>query len=557
MNTTKAQATGTVPTGDARNSGWFGVSLDRAELLVVLGLSALAVVLHFAFFRHAGGLWRDEANTMNLATLPTLADIYKNLQFDSFPLAWPLLLRAWSSVAGTGNDTALRLLGFLVGLGVLAALWLASRQLLNRPRPVLTLALVGLNPAIIFWGDSLRAWGLGCLALLLAVGLLWQTLQKPTKWRSVLAALAAILAVQTLYHSACLIFVLVVAACVVAARRGQWRRVALIAAIGLTAALSLLLYCVPIAQAGQWNGFLRLDPQFLNYAKEFALVLGSSGLFMIAAWAGLIVTAVIAAVLAQVPRYSRNLTAAQRDLALFAGLTLVLGILAYAAFLGILGYVTRIWYYLPLAVLAGLVLDVALGGGLAAPALRIARVVLAVGLTVAGLSAAWDMTHLRLTNIDLVAADLAGAADRQDLIVVRNWEVSLSFDRYYAGSTPWMTVPPMNEHKFHRYDLINGYRSQTGVVQPNIDAMAQTLRAGHKVWFITHKPWGLGGLPSEPSPEPRPDTGSQTLSGEASWLDQIEYFLYVHAANQRIEHFGKPVNKYEDQTLIVFQGWRD
>jgi hypothetical protein len=35
---------------------------------------------------HAGPLWRDETNTFNLAHMPSLRDIWHNLQFDSFPL---------------------------------------------------------------------------------------------------------------------------------------------------------------------------------------------------------------------------------------------------------------------------------------------------------------------------------------------------------------------------------------------------------------------------------------------------------------------------------------
>ena len=43
---------------------------------------------------NAGPLWRDETNTFNLAHMPSLRDIWHNMQFDSFPLLWPLLVSA-------------------------------------------------------------------------------------------------------------------------------------------------------------------------------------------------------------------------------------------------------------------------------------------------------------------------------------------------------------------------------------------------------------------------------------------------------------------------------
>ena len=66
-------------------------SLERG---VALSLTALAVVLHVEFARHAGGLWRDEVNTVELAASPSLAELSRSLRYDGYPIAAPLLVRA-------------------------------------------------------------------------------------------------------------------------------------------------------------------------------------------------------------------------------------------------------------------------------------------------------------------------------------------------------------------------------------------------------------------------------------------------------------------------------
>src|SRR5207249_773214 len=46
----------------------------------------VAIVLHIRFLGHANALWRDEINSINLASMPSLADVWRFSEFDSFPL---------------------------------------------------------------------------------------------------------------------------------------------------------------------------------------------------------------------------------------------------------------------------------------------------------------------------------------------------------------------------------------------------------------------------------------------------------------------------------------
>ena len=98
------------PNSNWRNGGFIAAGL----------LSLLAAAFHVIFFLQVGGFWRDEVNLINLAVRSPLRDAAR----DSFPILMPLLVRAWSWVDLAQTDTGLRCLGMIIGLSLLAALWL-------------------------------------------------------------------------------------------------------------------------------------------------------------------------------------------------------------------------------------------------------------------------------------------------------------------------------------------------------------------------------------------------------------------------------------------------
>ena len=132
---------------------WLGFS----EWLVVVVIALIALGLHLRFVTHVGGLWRDEANSIQLSSLPSFAQVWQHLDFDSFPILFFAVLRAWTGIFGH-SDTALRGLGLLIGLAVLIAMWINARAV-GAHLPVLSFALIGLNPMIIALHDA-RAAGL-------------------------------------------------------------------------------------------------------------------------------------------------------------------------------------------------------------------------------------------------------------------------------------------------------------------------------------------------------------------------------------------------------------
>ncbi|MGH7743118.1 MAG: hypothetical protein ACRENS_13975, partial [Candidatus Eiseniibacteriota bacterium] len=194
-----AQAARSRASGRARGSA--RASLDRAANTlpaVAVALAALAALWgHLQFLLHAGALWRDECNLVAFAGMRSLAELGASLGLDSVPLGSTLLVRAWMA-AGLRSDAELRLLGCLIGLATLMALWRSSR-VFGSALPASAIALIALNPWMIRGGDALRPGGLGTLFLLLAFAAVGAALQRPSPQRAALAMLWGVLCVQCLY----------------------------------------------------------------------------------------------------------------------------------------------------------------------------------------------------------------------------------------------------------------------------------------------------------------------------------------------------------------------
>src|SRR6266536_6280823 len=101
----------------------------RPDWLAALGITAIAVWLHLTFLFHAGGFWRGEVNVINLAGRSSVGEMTK----DSFPLLMPLLVRGWCFLGLGQGDLGLRCLGVVIGLGLLAAIWVAARMTTGAP----------------------------------------------------------------------------------------------------------------------------------------------------------------------------------------------------------------------------------------------------------------------------------------------------------------------------------------------------------------------------------------------------------------------------------------
>lgn len=598
----------------------------QPDWMLALAISLAAVWLHVFFLCHAGGFWRDEVNLLNLSGRHSLAEMSK----DSFPVLMPLLVSGWTAIGLGQTDLSLRLLGTLIGLALPAALWLAVWKIRRAP-PVLGLVLIALNSTVIMFGDSLRAYGLGSLTILLTVAAAGLFLKKPTWLCSGWLAALAVLSVQALYQNAVFIAAICFGAWAVCARQQNWRAAVKILVVAITSAASLLPYwshiaSMPNAAAALRTGFepelalINLDKATGFPLEQYIWVWGFLAVAVVVCagaalrragpgsqmenppstdWSLLAVALVTASgfmwFAAKPPTrwfflplmmlaiagldssrlmkrfFPRWMTGARphseaapadritaRDLRLFAGVTLLTAVAAFAGFLWFAAMATEPWYFIPLMALAAGCFEIGLP--LSGRHARAAVFGFAVMTVIGVFLFAREELNWRFTNIDLVAQRVAAEAGPDDFLVVTPWYCGISFDRYFKGVTPWNTLPPLADHSKHRYDLVREKMETRDAIQPVLAQMASTLQAGHRVWVV--------GVPDIPKPDAPPVTepGAPPLkySGwsdrpyNSTWAAEAALFLAQHSRQFAMVYYTTNQNiAPENLKLGRAEGWRD
>jgi hypothetical protein len=535
--------------------------IRKIECAVAAVATLLAVYLHLVFLRHAGSLWRDEVGTVNLAVLHRLSDVWSYLYYDSFPIFWVLIVRFWVGI-GLGGDHGLRVLGFLVGMAVLGAIWINARRL-KISFPLCSLVLLGFNPVIIIWGDSIRAWGCGMVWILLTFGLIWQVVESPTRWRILAAALAAIASVQSTYYNSVLLFAICAGGAAVTVRRQLWRRTALLLGIGATAAISLLPYWGIFQRGSDHYLILRMPYGVGTFIDRLTEAISFAGTLGTLGWLLAIACPISLAWLCrQSPDFLKP-TPMQRDLLLFSLVTLIVSMGGYFFFLRKLQFVTQVWYYAPLMAVAAMTIDSACSVLESWRDGRTFRLVFVVLFGACSFFPALNLARLRLTNVDLVARTLGERASKQDLIVVNPWNFGVSFQYYYSGSTPWITLPVIDDHLRHRYDIMQQLMmkpDQSEVVRSTLDRIAEVLKSGNRVWLVGGLDFmPAGQVPPELPGAPNGPWGWQQRIYYKVWSMQGGYYVQTHAG--RIQAVEMPaegmVNPLENMSLTLAEGWRE
>jgi len=539
------------------NANWREIPPGRIARTVAVISTLLAGGLHVVFGMQAGALWRDEVNSLELATVRTFSEMWMNLDYDSFPALFFLVLRPFAGVPASVSDAQLRVFGVAIGLLVLGALWLNAR-VFRIGVPLISIALVGFNPMVIRYSDSIRAYGLGTLLILLALAAIWKVVESQTPRRVALATLAALLSVQCLYHNSILLFAICLGGAAVSLRRRQPKCVILVLTIGAVAGMSLLPYLPIIRRVGAWNFQFKapIDFPFLwgKLSETLASPIGAAVwvwvlLFAFAAGAGLWALC----------RRSDGQAAESRDRLLFLWVTLLVGAAGYAGFLRVLSYVTQPWYYVVVLVFAALCLDLifaSLRGGSLPVFLRSAFALLFVG---AAVGPAWAEIQARQTNIDVISTQLRSLAAPDDLILINTWNYGIPFRRYYHGSTFTATVPPMEDLRFHRCDLVKRQMMSRDPMAPVLQKMDETLRSGHTIWLIG----SLDFVPPGKEPQVIPpgyDGPNGWVGGNfyTAWAMQAGYLVQRHALHfERVRvPLTQPVTRYENLPLSAIRGWR-
>ena len=545
-----------------------------AETAVALAGTVFSAVLLILTAMYAGPLWRDEANTINVAQMPSLKESWN---IESFPPLWLLLLRECGFLGMADSDASIRVLGLYVGVFFLALLWLCSRWTGGRA-PILSIALLGSLPAFIFIVGANRAYGLANCLLVLSFGMIWRMVELPSKSRVLLAGLASFLFVHCVYYDVVFLCAMLAAAALVAVRRRQWKTLGALAGIGAVSGTSMMIYLPTIRRSSVCGPMLQ-DPSF-NFSTVWhklgdAMAARSSAQPAVPNgpevwfWIALLLGGSIAALVMQRarghqgpdPEAAAAIAARTRaDLDLFCVVSMLFGTVGYFTFLLRLHYLTQTWYYVELLSLCAISLDGILGANW--PALR-PWGLLRIGFMVVMMSwlaaPAWEEAHTRRSNLDLIAAVLGQQASAGDLIVVQEpWE-GVTFDRYYHGQAHWVTVPPIDSHKIHRYDLVWEKLNQRDPMAPVLRESTNALRNGNSVWIVRHvSAVDPKQLPPVPPLPPGLPTKWWLQPYLGYWSAQVTVPLLEHAVHEQILEIpvNGPVSLLENLTVLRFSGYK-
>jgi hypothetical protein len=236
----------------------------------------------------------------------------------------------------------------------------------------------------------------------------------------------------------------------------------------------------------------------------------------------------------------------------------VLSTITYCAFVTITHTLPQTRYYLAYLCLLAAVLELIIAGLCQFHAVRIARLVLVIGLALLLPFALWPRITQRETTVDLLAKNLERYAAADDLIVVNPWFLGPAFSWYYHGKTRWMTLPELREKRIHRYDLIKTKMEETDALADLKTAITKTLQSGNRVWLVG------GAQPTEQkgplslAPAPDPVWGWSSPAYTYAWSMQIGAFVLQHVVDGEVVIGPQSgVGPNENIPLVIARGWRD
>jgi hypothetical protein len=526
------------------------------EQTVALVITAAAIVLLWVFVTHAPALWRDEVSSVHTQQAPTLVEMWRRAEFESFPLLWMLLLRGWLALGGT-SDVALRVFGLIGPAALLGGLWFAAARI-GGAAPVVSLGLVVFNAELFRWSATLRPWGLGAGLALAGAAVIWDMARTPSPRRIAVAALVALLSVHCLYQNSVFLAASIAAAVAVCVGRRDWRTAAIAVGIGVVCALTLAPYTNIIQRRSEWNALGMGAVTFSDLAAMLSSVLAAPGTHAWLIWIALMIAMLLSALWSLRAGHHTTGEDERRDVALYALVLIVTALAGVFVLYRQLRYPTQSWYYLGIVAMTGVLAEAGIRA--VAPA-RVVRPVLLLGaaaLVLAGAAPAWRAMQQRQTNVDAIAARLEVEAGARDLVLVVPWYFGVPLARYYQGPATVMTIPPIADRTISRYDLLKQQMLTADPTKPLRSAIDRTLSAGQRVWIV-------GGLlrtnpgvvvPDSLPPPPLPDSEWNSLPYELVWSQQVARWLLARARNCQTVDPGVTGHRLEHSGLVQCSGWR-
>jgi hypothetical protein len=529
--------------------------IKHAEWIVAILLSVTVLFLLFVRATHGGALWRDECDSVELARLPTFADVLQNLKFTSFPILFPTTIRIFTNLFGT-SDASLRCFGFLVGLALLAVAWFNARKA-NRDVPLILPALLGLNITFLTVGTGIRGYGLGGVFVALAFGLTAMFVARPNALRLIAMFVSYLASMQCLYFDAALVPALLLAAFAICVFRRQFKWALALCLVAAICALSYIPKFLTYFEIREWAIALQRPTALIELWQAFQLACGDPVSVALFIWLAILLFSILGAAWVSLKKWHGD-SVAESNLLVFGALTIVIAGPIYFVFLWTLHTLPETRYYVALLCLLSAAAELVIGMLSRFVWVRYGRLLVVIGLAASLPIFAWPEILKRDTTMDFVARGLERYAQAEDLIVVNPWFLAPSFSWYYHGQMHWMTVPELTEKRIHRYDLMKARMEMVDGLVDLRSAISQTLQAGNRVWLVG------GAQPSEEkgplslSPAPDPQFGWSGQAYTYAWSNQLGMFLHQHVVDGEVVVGPmNGVNRHENIPLLIARGWRE
>ena len=507
--------------------------------------------------QHAGAVWRDEAEVIQIANAPDWGTMWAWLPKSSAPVLIYGVVRLWVLLGAGANSEGMRLLGALVSLGLIASLFVSCRMLTGRV-PLLAMALVPFNVAVFYFGSSIRPYGLAMVLIIPCYAAFWRMAQAPTRWNVLASLLLATLSCHASYVNSCLLLGIGVAASTVCVLCRLWKRVLLILAICCFAAISLLPYIPVVRQYNDAAAIMKSNLDLPIIVGRFWVTLSEGKASLFLAWILLISCAVVFLIV-EILGQRRSLGTTP-SLPLYVLLAAVVTSATGLMFFLTHSYFPFFWHFTPFVALAGIVVEVAIGLPDRRSWIGLARAVACCAIVILVLPTLWTVAHLRRTNLDRISSILAERAGPKDLILVNPVWLASGFKYHYHGNTEWNTMPLVSCKAEASLDpdlAVKQLVATPNAIDSGLRKIESTLAAGHRVWIVGK----LSERPPTTAPRSLPPAPQSQFGWNSSpylelWSMQVSYCIQNHAHRIRMVPVAveQPVNLLEDVPLLLAEG---
>jgi 4-amino-4-deoxy-L-arabinose transferase-like glycosyltransferase len=499
--------------------------MKRQSFMMLVGLMMLGTALRLCSPGRIG-LWRDEVQALNIASLPTLADVTRFLYFhESHPPLFYYLehLIGWLTGDPASGMAALVLLASIVLIP--AVWWLASRSQV-RGAGAVAAALVAMSVPLAFFGVQLRPYALLSLAMVVSAAAMLQDRENPSRRWRLLWALTALVLIYLHHAGAVFVIGQVAAALLLTVTRPGWSvQVRAWWPYILAVAVGSLPDLVLLAHQSVASAYPAPHPvEVLRPARDlWALLISFPGELGLGALGALI--CVVPALRASGPGLAE---AAARECGRYVALLFVttLALFTLASFRSNLLVAYLVLAVAPLGLAAS---GIAIASAFASRQRWRAAFLAETAIVCVALSTVAFVGNVKTDN-DLVARYMMAEAQQDDLVILVPGALGPSFNRVFAGAQSQIDYPLVGRVARYEFDGNFARVASREALQVVLDSVRATCRQGRRLWFVTPLNWSIAGMP--------PIELSRAQFGGLGQADVARANLLERYANRA---FGQPV----------------